>query len=44
MTHPNVAISRDGDTDMIAVYRNADNELTYVIGAVWHDDHYGFHS
>jgi hypothetical protein len=44
MSHPIVAISKDGDTDMIAVYRNSDNEVVYVIGAVWHNDHYGFHS
>tara|TARA_R110000822_G_scaffold37009_5_gene103819 strand:- start:46 stop:297 length:252 start_codon:yes stop_codon:yes gene_type:complete len=44
MTYPSCFISKDGDTDMCAVYRNADNEIGYVIGAVWHGDHYGFHS
>ena len=40
-----VQITQDGDTDMVAVYKNtADGPTKYVIGAVWHDDHYGFHS
>ena len=31
-------------TDMVAVYKDADGTRRFVIGAVWHDDHYGFHS
>lgn len=33
-----------GNTDMVAVYKNAEGVRRFVIGAVWHDDHYGFHS
>ena len=44
LSYPIVRIHRDGKTDMVAVYLKGDNELGYVIGAVWHDDHYGFHS
>lgn len=42
--YPTVRIYRDGKADMAAVYLKGDGELGYVIGAVWHDDHYGFHS
>lgn len=43
--YPTVRIYRDGNgPDMAAVYLKGDGELGYVIGAVWHDDHYGFHS
>lgn len=43
--YPIVRIYRDGkDPDIAAVYLKADGELGYVIGAVWHDTHYGFHS
>lgn len=43
--YPIVRIYRDGNgPDIAAVYLKADGELGYVIGAVWHDDHYGFHS
>ena len=44
MTFPTVNIYKDGDTDMIAVYLNEQGERGYVIGAVWHGDHYDFHS
>lgn len=44
MTFPTVDIYPDGDTDMVAVYLNEKGERGYVIGAVWHGDHYGFHS
>lgn len=44
MTFPTVEISPDGETDLVAVYRDEDSNVRYVIGAVWHDDHYGFHS
>lgn len=31
--------------EMLAVYREVDGgNCTYTIGAVWHDDHFGFHS
>lgn len=40
-----VDIYPDGATDMLAVYRHEPDGLAaYVIGAVWHGDHYGFHS
>ena len=44
LTFPSCTIRRDGDTDMVAVYTTEDNVVGYVIGAVWHEDHYGFHS
>lgn len=44
-SYPIVRIYRDGNgPDIAAVYLKGDGELGYVIGAVWHDDHYGFHS
>lgn len=40
-----VDIQLDGPTDMIAIYSNPSNEQAkFVLGAVWHGDHYGFHS
>lgn len=46
LSYPNVTVFRDGDTDMVAMYYVGDraDKPAYVIGAVWHDDHYGFHS
>lgn len=44
MTFPKVDIYADGETDMIAVYLNDEGVKSYSIGAVWHGDHYGFHS
>jgi hypothetical protein len=44
MEVPIVRIHRDGDTDLVATYLKGDGELYYVIGAVWHGTHYGFHS
>lgn len=44
LTFPRCAIYPDGDTDLTAVYYTETGERGYVIGAVWHDDHYGFHS
>ena len=41
---PKVNIYRDGETDLVATYFNEKDERVYTIGAVWHDDHYGFHS
>lgn len=48
LSHPNVVIYRDGtkpsDVDLVAVYSDSERNVKYVIGAVWHEDHYGFHS
>lgn len=44
MTYPTVDIYQDGETDMTAVYSDEQGNRRYVIGAVWHEDHYGFHS
>ena len=44
LDYPRVDIYRDGETDLVATYFNENNERVYTIGAVWHDDHYGFHS
>jgi hypothetical protein len=42
---PLVRILRDREkTDFIAHYFNEDGNWGYTIGAVWHGDHYGFHS
>lgn len=43
--YPNVRITVQNDGEMLAVYTNPeDSTKRYVIGAVWHGDHYGFHS
>ena len=44
LSYPRVDIYRDDDTDLVAVYFDGSNVRGYVIGAVWHEDHYGFHS
>jgi len=44
MTYPTVDIYSDGDTDIVAVYKDETSDTKYVIGAVWHENHYGFHS
>ncbi len=44
MTYPTVTIFADRDLDLVAVYSREDGSNGYTIGAVWHDDHYGFHS
>lgn len=44
MTFPTVEIRADGETDLVAVYRDEEGNIGYVIGAVWHDGRYGFHS
>lgn len=44
MTFSTVNIYKDGDTDLYAVYSDEAGDTKYVIGAVWHGDHYGFHS
>ena len=44
-TFPRVAIHISSKHDeLIARYFRDDNSLGYVIGGVWHDDHFGFHS
>lgn len=43
LSYPTVRIFRDGSTDLVAVYFK-DGDRMYTIGAVWHGDHYGFHS
>jgi hypothetical protein len=42
--YPVCKIFRDGETDLGALYCNDKGERAYVIGAVWHETHYGFHS
>ena len=35
----------DGNPELIATYRTEERGvITYQIGAVWHGDHFGFHS
>ena len=50
-SYPEVKIRMDGDTDLTAVYADAEGNTRYVIGAVWHENAdapnggaYGFHS
>jgi hypothetical protein len=43
-SYPKVYIHRDRGDDLYAVYVNNEGETKYVIGAVWHGEHYGFHS
>jgi hypothetical protein len=44
LSYPTVNIFRDRGDDLVAVYLNDAGETKYVIGAVWHGEHYGFHS
>lgn len=44
LSYPYVTIHRDGTDDLVAVYRDVEGDRQYVIGAVWHGEHYGFHS
>lgn len=46
MTHPRVIIYVAGGAgiELVAVYIRADDTSAYAIGAVWHKDHFGFHS
>lgn len=46
LTFPLVNIYGDGQTDLVAVYLNADGSRGYTIGAVFgsHCGKYGFHS
>lgn len=40
-----VLMGRKGNMELCAYYRNeAGGKAGYVIGAVWHGDHFGFHS
>ena len=35
----------DGNPEIIATYRKEERgPITYQIGAIWHGDHFGFHS
>ena len=44
-SYPYVQIFRDSNSnDLVASYRDVSGDRQYVIGAVWHDDHYGYHS
>ena len=44
LSYVRVDIYRDGGDDLVAVYLDGNEDRKYVIGAVWHEDHYGFHS
>lgn len=40
-----VLMGKKGEMEMIATYRHEKGgEMGYTIGAVWHNDHFGFHS
>ena len=40
-----VLMGDEGSMELIASYRKEkDGPAGYTIGAVWHDDHFGFHS
>ena len=43
-SYPLVKIWPDGNGDLVADYFDECGALKYVIGAIWHGDHYGFHS
>ncbi len=44
-TFPSVEIRISSDREeLIASYYDAVGKCSYVIGAVWHSDHFGFHS
>lgn len=44
LSFPKVVIWADSEGDLVANYLNEDGTIGYVIGAVWHEDHFGFHS
>ena len=48
LNYPEVYIGQEGhgpnSADLMAVYRDKTGHKKYVIGAVWHGDHYRFHS
>lgn len=39
-----VSDSSADQPEIIATYRDDDGLVRYVIGAIWHDTHFGFHS
>lgn len=44
-SYPYVNIWREPNSpDLVATYRDTERDKSYTIGAVWHEDHYGFHS
>jgi hypothetical protein len=44
MNYPRVEIYNIDGTDLVANYYDKNGTHKYQIGAVWHKDHYGFHS
>ena len=44
LSYPTVTIFKDAEPDLTAIYFDKDGKRQYVIGAVWHDGHYGYHS
>lgn len=45
LTYPMCRIWVNHDqTELTATYHNDRDHQMYVIGAVWHEDHFGFHS
>lgn len=44
-SYPKVTLyANERDMEITATYWKPDGKLGYVIGAVWHDGHFGFHS
>lgn len=44
-SYPKVTLYANArDIEITATYWKPDGKLGYVIGAVWHDGHFGFHS
>lgn len=39
-----VTVMRDGKHDLIALYESTGTGGKFVLGAVWHDGSFGFHS
>ena len=39
-----VLMGREGALELIASYREKEDQVGYAICAVWHGDHFGFHS
>jgi len=44
--YPNISIQRDGKTDLIAIYGDADHRTRFVMGAIYDltSKRYSFHS
>lgn len=38
------ATGKDSQAEIMAVYRDDRGNARFTMGAVWHDDHFGFHS